>query len=256
MIKLDASKIKDNAAELRYRLGLDDQNPLDIFSVIADSQDITLVFYPLNKNFSGLCMRNGTSKFVVVNSNHSEGRQRFTAAHELCHLYYHESFPKIICSLRSEKADLIEREADMFASFFLMPNMSLKRFFKERLGKDFCVALNCNDLVRIEQHFKMSRMAVLFRLVEYERCMNWTTANQLKNGVKSQAASLGYDTSLYEPTPEGKKYFSLGKYVRVVEEAKYKEKLTESKYESLLLDGFRSDIVYHLNEDSDEEFYD
>lgn len=254
MSNLDVSRIKDNAAELRYKFGLDDQSPLDIFSVIADSRDITLVFYPLQKTFSGLCMRDGQNKFVVVNTNHSEGRQRFTAAHELCHLYYHETFPKIICSLRSEETDLIEREADMFASYFLISNMSLKRFFKEKLGKAFCEDLNTNDLVRIEQHFKVSRMALLYRLVEYERCITWAAAKQLRNGVKSQAASLGYDTSLYEPTPDDKKYFSLGKYVRVVEEAKAKEKLTDSKYESLLLDGFRSDIVYNLNED--EEFYD
>lgn len=256
MSKLDASKIKDNAAELRYKLGLDDQNSLDIFSVIADSKDITLVFYPLQKKFSGLCMRNDTSKFVVVNSNHSQGRQRFTAAHELCHLFYHEAFPKIICSLRPEKTDLIEREADMFASYFLMPNMSLKRFFKERLEKEFCVDLNSNDLVRIEQQFKMSRMAVLYRLVEYEQCVTWAIANRLKRGVKMQAVSMGFDTDLYDPASDDKKYYSLGKYVRVIEEAKAQDKLTESKYESLLLDGFRSDIVYNLNEDMDEEFYD
>jgi hypothetical protein len=133
--------------------------------------------------------------------------------------------------------------------------MSLKRFFEERLGKRFCVDLNTTDLVRIEQHFKISRMALLYRLVEYEQCISWPMANQLKNGVRSQAASLGYDTTLYEPTPEDKKYYSLGKYIRVIEEAKAEERLTDSKYESLLLDGFRSDIVYNLNEDI-EEFYD
>jgi Zn-dependent peptidase ImmA (M78 family) len=254
MSSLNPLNIIKNAEGLRYRLGLDFNGPLDIFSVVADSQDITLVFYPLQKKFSGLCMRDSENKFVVVNSNHSEGRQRFTAAHELCHLFYHKNFPKIICSLSSEKTDLIEKEADMFASFFLMPNMSLKKFFKEKLGKDFCYDLNTSDLVRIEQHFKMSRMAILYRLVEYENCISWAFANELKSGVKSQAISMGYDANLYEPTRDNKKYFSLGKYVRVVENAKSKDKLTESKYESLLLDGFRSDIVYNLNED--EEFYD
>ena len=48
---------------------------------------------------------------------------------------------------------------------------------------------------------------------------------------------------------------TFGKYIKLAEELKSKEAISQGKYEELLLDGFRSDIVYGSNLD-EEEVYD
>ena len=48
---------------------------------------------------------------------------------------------------------------------------------------------------------------------------------------------------------------TFGKYIKLAEELKSKEAISQGKYEELLLEGFRSDIVYGSNLD-EEEVYD
>lgn len=47
------------------------------------------------------------------------GRQRFTIAHELYHLFFHEDFKRVICSADFESnKDPKKKQIDMFASYF------------------------------------------------------------------------------------------------------------------------------------------
>ena len=46
-----------------------------------------------------------------------------------------------------------------------------------------------------------------------------------------------------------------GKYIKLAEELKDKDAISQGKYEEILLNGFRSDIVYGSNPD-EEEVYD
>ena len=71
------------ALKLRKSFGEDAASPIDIFSLIASNDKITLVFYPFNENISGVCIKNDLVKLIAINSKMSEGRQRFTIAHEL-----------------------------------------------------------------------------------------------------------------------------------------------------------------------------
>jgi hypothetical protein len=66
---------------------------------------------------------------------------------------------------------------------------------------------------------------------------------------------LGFDAKLYLPTSEEKHYNTLGQYIKFAEELKDKSLVSNGKYEELLLDAFRSDIVFGLN-DEGEEYYD
>ena len=70
----------------------------------------------------------------------------------------------------------------------------------------------------------------------------------MKTGIIVSARKLGYDDKLYIPTPEDKQYATFGKYVRLAEEVKTKELVSTGKYEELLLNGFRADIVYGLSQ--------
>lgn len=77
-----------------------------------------------------------TNKLIVVNSNHSNARKRFTIAHELGHFILNDKPSK--CYAHRESADVYnqdERDANSFASALLMPEDDIKKFIKS-LGVD------------------------------------------------------------------------------------------------------------------------
>ena len=79
-------------------------------------------------------------------------------------------------------------------------------------------------------------------------------ADTMKRGVISSALKLGFDSKLYLPSPEGERCITFGKYINLVERLKDRGLVSRGKYEELLLDGFRGDIVYGLG--SQKEKYD
>jgi Zn-dependent peptidase ImmA (M78 family) len=246
-------ELNSEAISLRKDFGEDVDSPIDIFSLIHNNDDLTIVFYPMSNRVSGMCIRDGNNKIIGVNSNSTYGRQRFTIAHELYHLFFHEDFKSIVCSKDLEaNKDPQEKEADMFASYFLAPYESLVYFIKNKLKKEKH-QLEIEDIVKIEQHYGLSRQATLWRLINdgYITCEK---ANTMKTGIIVSAIKLGYDDKLYKPTPEEKQYGTFGKYIKLAEELKTKELISTGKYEELLLDGFRADIVYGFNTQEEENY--
>ncbi len=247
-------ELNSEAISLRKKFGEDSYSPIDIFSLIHNNDDLTIVFYPMSNRISGICIRDGKNKIVGINSNSTYGRQRFTIAHELYHLYFHENFKSIVCFKDLEmNKDPQEKEADMFASYFLAPYEALSYFIKDKLGKEK-YKLDVDDVVKIEQYFGISRQAILWRLVN-DGYLNYENAETMKNGIITSARSLGYDDELYTPTPEDKQYATFGKYIKLANELKSKEVISQGKYEEILLNGFRSDVVYGSCLD-EEEVYD
>lgn len=83
----DKLELNSNAIYLRRKLFNEDVfSPIDIFALINDLQDFTLIFYPMSDRISGMCVKKKQSNIIGINSTLSYGRQRFTAAHELYHL--------------------------------------------------------------------------------------------------------------------------------------------------------------------------
>ena len=246
-------ELNGEAISLRKEFGEDLDSPIDIFSLIHNNEDLTMVFYPMSNRASGMCIRDGKNKIIGINSTSTYGRQRFTIAHELYHLFFHEDFKSIVCSKDLEASkDPQEKEADMFASYFLAPYESLTYFIKNRLRKEKH-QLEIEDIVRIEQHYGLSRQATLWRLIN-DGYVTHQKADTMKTGIIASAIKLGYDDILYIPTPEKKQYATFGKYVKLAEGLKTKELVSTGKYEELLLNGFRADIVYGFDSQAEEKY--
>ncbi len=248
---LEDIQINANALSLRKQLGEDAYSPIDIFTVIGSIDDLTLVYYPLGKRISGMCSRDKDNSIIVVNSDQTYGRQRFTAAHELCHIYFHENLRKVVCPAAFDEKDPAEIEANKFASYFLAPYESLREFLDKQIQKKGEISLK--NVVQIEQYYGLSRQATLIRLIR-EGYISESKASEMQSGVTKSARELGYDVSLYKSSSEEKKAITLGKYVKLAELLKESEVISEGLYEQYLLDAFRSDIVYGTTED--EERYD
>ena len=245
-------ELNSNALKMRKILNEDSSSPMDIFSLINNLKDVTLIFYPMSDRISGMCIVEGSSKIIAINSNMSYGRQRFTAAHELYHLFFEKELRSVVCEKNiSESKSDSEKEADTFASYLLAPYDSLRDYLEENNMLDNDYTFTIEDVINMEQFYQLSHQAMLYRLV-YDRYLDFKASNDLKMAVSQKAIRLGYDDKLYKASQEEKKYFSIGEYVQKVEKLKKRDLISNGKYEELLLDGFRTDIVYNLGNEGIE----
>lgn len=236
MNKMDLS---NKAIRLRKKLGEDDSSPIDIFSLVQGIKNLTLIFYPLSKNISGVCYKGKDSHAILINSDMSQGRQRFSLAHELFHLFYDDKETMTASISEIGGGDELEREADQFASYFLIPQYSLDEMIEKYVKKP----ISLEDVIMLEQYFGVSHQAMLYRLLD-EKLISKKDKDSMQRGIIDKSARLGYDTSLYYPSSDEKKISSLGYYINKADELLKEDIISEGKYEELLLTAFRDDIVY------------
>lgn len=98
--------------------------------------------------------------FVGININRPITRQRFTAAHELCH-HFHDSEKQISCPISGKKT-AIENFADSFAAAVLMPISELRAQVNKR--KNALGNVSLDDVLEIADYFGVSYEACLFRI--------------------------------------------------------------------------------------------
>lgn len=237
---MDKLDLNTKAQELRERLGEDVNSPVDIFSLANQIDKLTIVYYPLGENISGMCVANEKVKLIAVNSTMSYGRQRFSLAHEFYHLYFDELSEFNVCSKKLDSTNEAEKNADQFASYFLAPYKSLKALIKKICGNEI---LSLHHIIALEQYFGMSHQAMLWRLVSE----GYLTRRQLEEfsfGVMLTARGLGYDDKLYRPSPLELQKRTYGYYLKQVENLRKSELVSYGKIDELLLDAFRDDIAF------------
>ena len=239
------------ANELREQLGEDNKSPIDIFPLIENIDNLTVVYYPMGNNLSGMCIKGNTKNNVIaINSSMSLGRQKFSMAHELFHLYYDDNMVAI-CTKSLESGGTVEKNADTFASYFLMPPLGLSKKVKELQDKRNNTKLQLEDLICIEQYFGVSHQATVIRL-KNEQILNQVEVDHfLHVAVKNTARRMGYNTTLYETLPEEKLYGTFGHYIKQATQAFENDLISSGKYEELLMTAFRPDLVYGDIEDGE-----
>ncbi len=245
---LDKLDLNTKAQELRELLGEDANSPVDIFSLASQIDGLTLVFYPLGENISGMCVRDNRIKLIAINSAMSYGRQRFSLAHELYHLYFDGESGFNVCAKRLDPKSENEKCADQFASYFLAPYKSLKTEIKKAAGDG---QLSLQHVIALEQYFGMSHLAMFWRLVS-EGYLSSDKLKDYSSRVMSAARYLGFNDKLYKPTPVELQKRTYGHYLKQVEELRQKDLVSSGKIDELLLDAFRDDIAFGLGEDDQE----
>ncbi len=111
--------------------------PVPIDTIIQEI-GVPLSYEAMDDEISGYIKRENGSYRIVVNSNHAPTRQRFTAAHELCHYIYHRDLlgegvgdDRAYRSAGTDRPNanirpIHERQANCFAANVLMPRHRLK----------------------------------------------------------------------------------------------------------------------------------
>ena len=145
--------IEKQVAAFRMDNGLGASEPVTLKSLLLKLNVLT-VFRPLSDSFSGMCLKdNSGHRFMLVNSNQPMGRQHFTIAHELYHLFIEEKPTPHKCNPGNSK-NVVEQSADMFASSFLMPEAGICQLTPEDELRGKNVSLG--TILRLEHYFSVS----------------------------------------------------------------------------------------------------
>jgi len=244
---IDYGDIMTKAEGLRIRLGEDNHSPIDIFSLVYSIEGLTLVYYPMGNRISGMCIKgNGGRCTIAINSSMTLGRQRFSLAHELYHLFYDSNMTSI-CAKAIGVGSETERKADAFAACFLMPRYALTEK-ADNLLKKHTGDLNINDIICIEQYFGVSHQTAIYQLNNC-RYISKENLNLFMNiSVCKQAEAMGYSADLYRPFRKENMYCTYGHYIILANKLMNCGIISNGKYEELLLEAFRDDLVYGNDE--------
>lgn len=175
-------------SEERSRLGLG-RAPTPSLPDLLESQGVRTAVEPLPDDVSGLTLiGRGQGLLVVVNRNHGTPRHRFSFAHEYAHVLLDRARGGVV-SRTEDRDELMEIRANAFGAAFLMPNDGVRALVQE-LGKGSASRetadvydegqtipvrvegrapprsqdLQMYDVIRIAEHFGVSRMAMIYRL--------------------------------------------------------------------------------------------
>ena len=226
MKKLTILEAESLAGKFRSERGLSQYEPINAKTLLR-RLNITTMYRPLSGNSYGISCRSKSGKmFMMVNSNSTRGRQHFTIAHELYHLFYDENPSPHMCQ---GLATGEEKNANMFASALLLPRDGILPM----IDKDEIIhrKIKLATILRMEQMYQVSRTNLLLRL----KALGLMTERQVKDfqavQVKSSAREYGYDQSLYEAGNEGIVIGDFGEKARLLYES---GKISEGHYIELL----------------------
>ena len=159
------------ATKEHVRLRTDLTSAVDVFEIIKRAR-IWLFFEPM-PGLLGLYDRaGGRAPGILINRNHPEPLQRFTAAHEYGHYVLGHAAStddeRSILSIDDPNADQ-ELAAQAFAAEFLMP-MKLVNVTMQRLGLQGKLdALDASDVYRLSVRLGASFRATVFQLRTLKR---------------------------------------------------------------------------------------
>jgi Zn-dependent peptidase ImmA (M78 family) len=197
MNKIKPEILENFATKFRVENGLSLTEPIVLKSLLQKLNILT-VFRPLSDNFYGLSLRSKDNKrFMLINKNRTMGRQNFTIAHELYHLFFEDDLTPRICNKESVNHPS-EINANYFASAFLIPKEGL---LKELSNEEIQLKnLSLAKVIYLEQYYSVSRTSILIRLKQLGFISQKLFEDYKSLPVKESARQYGYDTSLYEKT--------------------------------------------------------
>ena len=211
MSRLSIATIERYTKDFRVNyIDTDLDSPINIKTVLT-KLGVLALFRPLSEGLCGLSIRSTTDdRFMLINSNNNIGRQHFTVAHELYHLYYGTNTVPHICRLGGKEPE--EVNADFFASALLMPEKGL---IQQLPGEEYRSGkISMATLLRTERVFGVSHDALLIRLLKLH-IISDATYQQFKSvTITSEAARYGYDTALYRPGNNGLYIGTLGEMAK------------------------------------------
>jgi Zn-dependent peptidase ImmA (M78 family) len=226
---------KKEASEFRQKHGLTSDEPIRLESLLL-KENVLTIFAPLSENFSGMAIKYENDKFMLINCNQTIGRQNFSIAHELYHLFVQKDFvPKLSRAGNFDKKDKVEYQADNFAVYLLMPENGIYSLIPddELRSKE----LGIRTLLKISSYYQVSWEFTLNRLVNLNIILKpyRESLQQFKelHGIKKLALMYGGDESLYKA---GNNNLVIGEYASIAKSLFDYEKISEINYLNMMFE--------------------
>lgn len=167
--------------------------PINPFEMIK-SLGVIFTFKPFKK-YEGIYVPADSEDdipIIGINLKRPITRQRYTAAHELCH-HLKDSNKTFTCEV-SPKSD-VERYAEKFAGELLMPLKYLKEKAMEYENNGF---VDFEDVIKIADYFGVSFQACVFRLAYRLHMIKGNTeSNELIKRIKKFKPKVYRETNGY-----------------------------------------------------------
>lgn len=219
------------ADKFRAEHGLSDAEPIHTKTLLRQL-NIIAAYKPMSKGAYGLSLKSKDSShlFMLINSNSTRGRQHFTIAHELYHLFCQEGkvTPHFCCEANGDR-DKNEQRADTFASCLLLPRAGvlLNCPNSELAKKEISLA----TVLKIEQLFGLSHQATLYRLKHIGLMTEAALQQLIGINIIETAHLYGLDSALYKA---GNEHVVIGDYGTLARTLFEQEKISEGHYNELL----------------------
>lgn len=173
----------EKLASLFYREYFKDRKvefPVDPFKMLSDL-NVHFVLKPFKK-YDGIFIpadNEDDNSLVAININRPIVRQRFSAAHELCH-FLKDSQRQLACIPNSSSS--IEKYAENFASEILMPTQELKNQVSKYEKNGY---IDLDSVLTISNYFGVSFLACLFKIAyRLHKVKGDTDPTSLRNKAK------------------------------------------------------------------------
>ncbi|MBM6742483.1 helix-turn-helix domain-containing protein [Enterococcus gallinarum] len=161
LVETDINEISEEiiiskARELRELWGLDNISPIKNLVQLVEKNGIIIA----EANMTDATL-DAVSRWIVdrpfimlTDNNESSVRRRFNIAHEIGHLILHNSIESIHDYSSKDLKNVIERQANMFASHFLLPSQA----FEESL-----LSISLDFYTDLKKYWKVSIQAMIFK---------------------------------------------------------------------------------------------
>lgn len=128
------------AENLRALWNLPDEQPLGDLALRIEALGVPVECRRLPSGVHGMTVHDESTErwtaVVFVSTADWWTRQRYSLAHELCHLIYRDSQPVIVDRNEEESTDLSEVRAEAFARHLLLPENALRGVLRRAHGSD------------------------------------------------------------------------------------------------------------------------
>ena len=219
--------VENQVSRFRQMAGLSDAEAVNLKSLLLKLNVLT-IYRPLSEKFSGMSLKSGERRFMLINSNQPKCRQHFTIAHELYHLFIDPNPSPHNCMTEAKKSDT-EQCADAFALMFLMPSDGVRQMIPDHELMADNVSLA--SVLRIEQYFSVSHSAALNRLFDLKLIDRRERELYLQYPVKKAAKGYGYDVARNQP---GNENLVIGNFGEKAKKLFDEGKISEGHYIELL----------------------
>lgn len=229
-MKRVSSLIEKKSSDFRKNHGLSSFDPIHIKSLLLKLK-VKAYFKPLSSDFSGMAIKYGEDRYMLVNTNQNLARQNFTICHELYHLFIQDDFT-VETTFKVgtyNKKDDEEYRADLFSSHLLMPEDGILEMISD---EEMYSEIELDTVIKLEQYFQVSRRAMLYRLKGLNLIKQHLIDKYCKDVIKS-AKRRGYNSNLYLPTNNTE---FIGDYGDLAHKLVDSEKISEGDYFSLMMD--------------------